>query len=272
MLKTVWRRLRSPAALAFAMVCGAPMLAEAQQGGLFPLAPIRRERVPCPMEDPIYGMYRHEYFGYFPTCWRQFPQGWGCPSPEAPDPALAFQKRPRDPRPEIIPEEAPPGETKPQPDQREMPDANPPLPLPSGRTPFQLDDDKKPGDAPPARPDAPARSPSPNTGRLESRPGAAAGTLRAATPAPRPAAPPSDMGATLGAPSNAPPVENPALLALPDPAPPASYSPPPPGGPPPGGAVSEPGPSAFGEPSPSRAPRRTSFLGNLFGGIGRIRR
>ena len=34
---------------------------------LFPLAPIQRERVPCPMEDPVYGLYRHQYFtAYFP--------------------------------------------------------------------------------------------------------------------------------------------------------------------------------------------------------------
>ncbi|MHC5543662.1 hypothetical protein ACYOEI_36010, partial [Singulisphaera rosea] len=83
------------------MVLGAPMLAEAQQSGLFPLAPIRRERVPCAAEDPVYGMYRKEYFGYHPTCWRKFPAGWGCPSPEAPNVEQAFRTRKPDPFPNI---------------------------------------------------------------------------------------------------------------------------------------------------------------------------
>jgi hypothetical protein len=58
---------------------------EAQQTGLFPRAPIRRQRMPCDQEDPTYKVYKQQYFGYHPTCWRTFPQGWGCPSTEAPD-------------------------------------------------------------------------------------------------------------------------------------------------------------------------------------------
>ena len=95
------RRLRSPAAWALVVVLGVPALVEAQQSGLFPNAPIDRERVPCPHEDPVYRLYRHQYFGYHPTCWRRFPEGWGCPSPEAPNVAQAFRDQPRDapPRP-----------------------------------------------------------------------------------------------------------------------------------------------------------------------------
>src|SRR4051794_38299579 len=97
-LTNTWRRLRAPVAWAFAIVLGVPMLAEAQQGGLFPLAPShRRPRVPCEMEDPVYGLYRNEYYGYHPTCWRRFPAGWGCPTPEAPNAVAEFQRRPRDP-------------------------------------------------------------------------------------------------------------------------------------------------------------------------------
>lgn len=59
--------------------------AEAQQTGLFPLAPIRRQRVPCDREDPTYKIYKSQYFGYHPTCWQKFPSGWGCPSREGPD-------------------------------------------------------------------------------------------------------------------------------------------------------------------------------------------
>src|SRR5947209_1107901 len=96
MLTNFRRRLRAPAAWAFVLILGAPALVEAQQSGLFPLAPIRRQRVPCPLEDPVYGLYRHEYFGYHPTCWRRFPAGWGCPSPEVPNAAQEFQRQPRD--------------------------------------------------------------------------------------------------------------------------------------------------------------------------------
>ncbi|MHB1561569.1 MAG: hypothetical protein ACYC61_29320 [Isosphaeraceae bacterium] len=59
--------------------------AQAQQTGLFPLAPIRRQRVPCDQEDPTYKVYKQQYFGYHPTCWRTFPEGWGCPSGQRPD-------------------------------------------------------------------------------------------------------------------------------------------------------------------------------------------
>ncbi len=59
--------------------------AQAQQTGLFPLAPIRRQRVPCDQEDPTYKVYKQQYFGYHPTCWRTFPEGWGCPSAQRPD-------------------------------------------------------------------------------------------------------------------------------------------------------------------------------------------
>jgi hypothetical protein len=68
--------------------------AEAQQSGLFPLAPIRRQRVPCDREDPTYKIYKQQYFGYHPTCWRTFPAGWGCPSGEAPDFARSKRELP----------------------------------------------------------------------------------------------------------------------------------------------------------------------------------
>jgi hypothetical protein len=63
-----------------------------QQTGLFPRAPIRRQRVPCDQEDPTYKIYKQQYFGYHPTCWRTFPTGWGCPSAEAPNRERSFQE------------------------------------------------------------------------------------------------------------------------------------------------------------------------------------
>lgn len=73
---------RTTALLLLTIVLGAPALASAQ---LFPNLPIRRERPDCSHENPQYKMIRQEYWGYYPTCWRKFPPGWGCPSPEAPN-------------------------------------------------------------------------------------------------------------------------------------------------------------------------------------------
>lgn len=67
---------------------------EAQQTGLFPLAPIRRQRVPCDQEDPTYKIYKSQYFGYHPTCWNPFPAGWGCPSTQAPNREQSLRETP----------------------------------------------------------------------------------------------------------------------------------------------------------------------------------
>jgi hypothetical protein len=84
-MRTTFRRRDQGLALAvLTVVLSVPDLALAQQSGLFPLAPITRKRVPCDQEDPIYKTYKYQYFGYHPTCWRPFPQGWGCPSRLAP--------------------------------------------------------------------------------------------------------------------------------------------------------------------------------------------
>lgn len=72
-----------------AVVLGLPALAQAQ---LFPNQQIKRQRVPCCQEDPVYGLYRRQYYGYYPTCWRRFPPGWGCPSPEAPNSYAAMEE------------------------------------------------------------------------------------------------------------------------------------------------------------------------------------
>jgi hypothetical protein len=91
-----------------------PGLALAQQTGLFPNAPIRRQRPQCDQEDPVYKIYKQQYFGYHPTCWRRFPDGWGCPSPEAPDRARSLKEHPFGKPPEqgedmLAPEDDPRG-------------------------------------------------------------------------------------------------------------------------------------------------------------------
>src|SRR4051812_1774071 len=91
-MRTILPRTGRASALLFvAVVLGAPSLASAQ---LFPNLPIRRERTPCANENPQYKMIRQEYWGYYPTCWRRFPPGWGCPSAEAPNWEAAKAKAP----------------------------------------------------------------------------------------------------------------------------------------------------------------------------------
>ena len=106
--------------------------------------------MPCDQEDPIYKTYKHQYFGYHPTCWRQFPAGWGCPSPAGPDREASFKKYPfaggmggasRPPGEGEEGTEGQPGVTMP---------AKPPLPGAS-RSPFETNE-------PAARPDNSARA------------------------------------------------------------------------------------------------------------------
>lgn len=143
--------------------------AQAQQTGLFPLAPIKRKRVPCNQEDPVYRIYKDQYFGYHPTLWRPFPTGWGAPSPEAPDRAASFKAIPLDEPPDYMKgneegddlgdepnADRPPAQ--PNGDRR-----NPNLPTPppeDTRSPFEMDDA-----APAGRPETPPRqAPAPRPG------------------------------------------------------------------------------------------------------------
>ncbi len=88
------RRGRGLALAVIAVSASLPQMAWAQQTGLFPLHPIKRHRVPCDHEDPIYKINKYQYFGAFPTCWRRFPEGWGCPSADAPDREKSFKETP----------------------------------------------------------------------------------------------------------------------------------------------------------------------------------
>jgi hypothetical protein len=139
MLKRRWRRSSSPAVWSVLLTLGIPALVQAQTQ-LFPLAPIQRQRVPCPMEDPVYGLYRQQYWGYFPTCWRAFPPGWGCPSPYVAD----FEQSKRE-YPLARPEPLQPLNMEPdmEPGAGEAPAGPrgraPNPPLPRERSPFELD-------------------------------------------------------------------------------------------------------------------------------------
>jgi len=124
-----------------------PELARAQQGGLFPLSPIRRQRVACDQELPIYKKIKYQYYGYYPTSWHPFPAGWGYPNPEAPDKAKSFRDQKLGAREEDQMELPPEGAAPARPEGGRSP--VPPLP-PGGRSPFEEPDTDKPGGAPAA--------------------------------------------------------------------------------------------------------------------------
>ena len=84
MITVAHRRRPSPALLAMLVVLGLPALAQAQ---LFPNLQVKRQRPSCAAEDPIYRVYRQQFYGYYPTQWRSFPPGWHLLSPEGVTPA-----------------------------------------------------------------------------------------------------------------------------------------------------------------------------------------
>jgi hypothetical protein len=193
-MRTYSRRRKARLVLAVATVAIClPELARAQQTGLFPLAPIRRQRIPCDMEDPVYKEHKLKYFGYHPTCWHTFPAGWGCPSAERPDRAKSFKDQPLEA--EAVPGEGP----------QQAPETRPGLPAVPGteRSPFLLDrPDTTPGaapgtprTAPPARTPPPADDPfaTPDQTPPAARPGGDA-----------PAAPRSNGGPNLSPPADRP--------------------------------------------------------------------
>jgi hypothetical protein len=286
------RRWSWPVLGALAVVVGAPALAHAQQSGLFPLAPIKRERVPCASEDPIYRLYRQEYFGYHPTCWRKFPAGWGCPSPEAPNAAEAFKLLPRDKPPtDLEPNGEEPG-TGPAPGgavpggrptnpaapggpggaATPNPSTLPPLPR-NERSPFELDN---PSTTPPATTPSPV-SPKPSPDRVlpspsgSSSPPATApgGNALPGLPGGEPTTPPATApraDAATSASANDQP-----LLALPDPTvgPSSAASS---NAPPISNAPAQGSGSDAAAATPDQAPRRTSLLSRMFSGLGLMRR
>jgi hypothetical protein len=160
MLMISWRRKHGLVLGVLTVLVSFSGLAEAQQSGLFPLHPIRRQRVPCPEEDPVYKLNRTQYFGYHPTVWRRFPEGWGFRSPEAANREKEFKELPIKP-----PEPAPPEEG----DERGMeapPDrGRPAIPNPPAeneRSPFEMD---RPAQAAPGAGEPARRTPLPRPTR-----------------------------------------------------------------------------------------------------------
>jgi hypothetical protein len=184
-------RLSGRALAVFATVVILSDWAMAQQTGLFPLAPIRRQRPPCDQQDPVYRLYKDQYFGYHPTLWRRFPSGWGAPSPEAPDAAKSFKEIPLETLDGVgidqgdeQPEQGP--DMQGQPGQGQPADDRPRLPKPpaeDNRSPFEID-------APAAAPNE-AQPPARGEPSPFDLPGPRAGAPRSPQPAAPELAPPS---------------------------------------------------------------------------------
>ncbi len=276
----IQRRRPSLAVLASLGMLGAfPSFA---RGQLLPNLPLHaRTKPPCTSESPALQMVRREYYGYHPTCWRKFPAGWGCPSPEAPNAAAAFAERKRDrPNPNLPDgsDELPAA----NPDMPDMPAerpgpgmderTNPAFPaLPSGgnRSPFELDTNPstpKPGPGnSPRGPERPGLDGGPTGSPLDAptrpAPGAATRAARRRQPTL------TSNSSTMDAPSfpdATPPLSSSASI---DPLPGSIASPP---------ALGDVGGSdedAFGSsPKPQTASKRQGLLAGLFGNANTRRR
>ena len=164
-----------------AVVLGAPAAVEAQ---LLPNLPTRkRERPPCVTEPPFYSAVRHQYFGYYPTCWRKFPPGWACPcpNPELPDFQRSLQDRPL----RVNEETGTPRDGAGTGDEFEGPDRRPKGPgTGSDMVPPVPNEEKSPFDLP--------TGPAPTMPPLEDQPAPPPGRGRSA-PDRRPSAPRSEV-------------------------------------------------------------------------------
>jgi hypothetical protein len=234
-----------------ALIVGLPAVAEAQ---LFPNLAIRRHRVSCDQEAPVYRLYRQQYYGYYPTCWRVFPPGWGCPSPEAPNSATALRE---------IQDQIKRGTVEGTDTNRPDEGANPALPA-EGRSPFEMDT-PTPAPAPAAEPEVPAALDRP-----------APAPAPAVNPPAGPANPPGSTSAVIDDdrvdPSALPPLEpSPGLgreARAVAPAPPVTPVPP-------LGAASDAVVRGPGAPAPTAvlAPQRRSMISGVFDSVrGWIRR
>jgi len=278
MLMTTRRRIGAPAWLALGLVVGLPALAEAQ---LFPNRTLTRQRTACVNEPPFNAHVRRDFYGYYPTCWSKFPDGWACPcpNPELPNAAASFAKRPLDTQSREPGPEMDPGlDINDRPAESDMPGPDSRLPeVPRNRSPFNLDTppDTTPAPTTPADPAPRPRTPGPGrptprpnndnpgarptTGLLE-MPGLPTPTLVAESRL--------EPGALALAPeathaSNAGNGDRPDLGPLPSAPTPAASAP----------MVVEQPPFGASAPAPAaQAPRRRSLIGGLFGGGNRSRR
>jgi hypothetical protein len=209
MLTNPRRGIRALALMVLTIAVSLSQRAQAQQTGLFPLAPIRRQRVPCDQEDPVYKTYKQQYFGYHPTYWRRFPEGWSVPSPEGPDRERSFREFKLGSEREGG-EKAPGEEEMPGPPGGGRATPVPNIPQPE-RSPFETDTPNgRPGAAPatPRGGQAPRATPPPEGARSPfeetPNPGAMAPAARRNQQVRTDLPPASDLGPDLSAPNGQP--------------------------------------------------------------------
>jgi hypothetical protein len=279
-----WRRKLGQVLAASTVLLSLSGLAEAQQSGLLPLHPIRRQRVPCPNEDPIYKLYRNQYYGYFPTQWRKFPEGWNLPSPEGPNTRQVLKDNPIE-GPKPLPSEE--GEREEMEGPPERGGRQPiPKPIPEHeRSPFEMDRPDSgagaaTGEGAPARRTPAPRSNTPPAGADPSpfdtpaaRPGDAGATPDLTPPGAAPNAPPPRTSRNEDQGERAREKDPGPLLAMPDATLPTVEEASSPGGST-GGAAAEPVASSPVASAPATAPvaaqpaPRRGRLSSLFGGLG----
>ena len=114
--------------------------------------------------------FQIQYYGYYPTCWRRFPEGWACPIRDCEPGASilapkASEEAPLAPPTETKPTPATPSEPSPTP---AVPSAPQPMPMTPSTQPPRTPSSALPPPAPPsptpaappaARPAAPAKPP-----------------------------------------------------------------------------------------------------------------
>lgn len=69
----------------WALIALAICFGQSAEAQLFPNLFIRRSRPDCDSEPASIKMHRDHYYGYQPTEWRRFPEGWGYRHPEVID-------------------------------------------------------------------------------------------------------------------------------------------------------------------------------------------
>jgi hypothetical protein len=234
-------------------------LAEAQQQ-LFPNMTIKRQRVSPVSEPPVYGLYRAQYYGHYPTCWRLFPAGWGCPNPDAANAAKVMDELNK----QVEKLQGAAGRAEPAEGAMPPERAEPTLPpLPNEPSPFE----ERPMNAPPREREAPAQPPA----GVEDRPAAPPGDSAARGSVPsRP-----ERAAVLEPidPNTPPPLETVAATSATSPpaVPPMPTSPVPPLG----AATDIPVrlPAGVAPAAVTASPPRRTLIGGLFDSLlGRTRR
>ncbi len=81
-----------PLRIRWALIAFAICFGQSAEAQLFPNLFVRRSRPDCDSEPASIKMHRDHYYGYQPTEWRRFPEGWGYRHPEVIDRAALMKE------------------------------------------------------------------------------------------------------------------------------------------------------------------------------------